>query len=286
MAGVQQRREREVLCGDAVAWLAASDEPFEGSVFTAVPDVKDVPRFNSMSDDPVAQAEQYVIWFNVIAEAVFRRLAQGQCAIFSQTDGRLMQLDGTVLQWIDKSHLCSQAAAKHGCALLWHKIALGTSPSEVGHRIGYTHLLCFGKQFTYHTASFRTPDVLDRGPMTWMKATGLHSCVLGVSFLKDVVHTGCVVSPFCGHGTILAVANYFALPAFGVELLPKRARTARNKSLQGVLDGMPEGLMRSLGAQPPPSHPCHHTLHTLPVHTLPHTLDTDADADADSGSDN
>jgi hypothetical protein len=245
---------------NAVAWLQQSEEPFEGSVFTAVPDWKDVPQFNSMADELVAL---YVEWFDVIAEAVFRRLGEGECAIFSQTDGRLMELDGTVLQLINKSHLLQVAAAKHGCTLLWHKIALNTATEvlEVAqHRIGYTHLLCFGKRLTYHTAQFRTPDVIDRGLMTWMKATGLHSCIVGVSFLQSVVHTKCIVSPFCGHGTILAVANYLGLPAVGVELLPKRARYARNKSLVDVIDAMSPAQLHSLGVQLhmlPPSHPCH-----------------------------
>jgi tRNA G10 N-methylase Trm11 len=36
-----------------------------------------------------------------------------------------------------------------------------------------------------------------------------------------------VVDPFCGHGTILAVANEHGLDAVGVELSAKRARKAR-----------------------------------------------------------
>jgi tRNA G10 N-methylase Trm11 len=46
-------------------------------------------------------------------------------------------------------------------------------------------------------------------------------------FLRE--HTACrvVVDPFCGHGTVLAVANEFGLDAVGVELSAKRARKAR-----------------------------------------------------------
>jgi tRNA G10 N-methylase Trm11 len=41
--------------------------------------------------------------------------------------------------------------------------------------------------------------------------------------------TGCrtVVDPFCGVGTMLAVANAHGLGAVGVELSPKRAERAR-----------------------------------------------------------
>jgi tRNA G10 N-methylase Trm11 len=48
-----------------------------------------------------------------------------------------------------------------------------------------------------------------------------------VRFLSD--HTACrtVVDPFCGHGTMLAVANAAGLDALGVELSRKRAEKAR-----------------------------------------------------------
>jgi tRNA G10 N-methylase Trm11 len=44
-----------------------------------------------------------------------------------------------------------------------------------------------------------------------------------------VEHTACrvVVDPFCGYGTILAVANAQGLDAIGVELSGKRVRKAR-----------------------------------------------------------
>ena len=238
--------KREVICGDAVEWLEKSNESLEGSVFTAVPDVKDVPYFNSMSDVR-KRGELYTQWFCSIAEAIFRRLAVGQVAIFSQTDAKVIDVDGHVVAWIDKSHLCSVAAEKHGCTLLWHKIALNTDHEEGDYRPSFTHLICFGKQFTYHTALFPTPDVLDRGLMTWQKATGLDSCILGVAFLRNVVKAQVVLSPFCGRGTILAVANYFGLPSFGIEIAPKRARTSGAKNLSSVLDSVPEAHLQRLG---------------------------------------
>jgi hypothetical protein len=46
---------------------------------------------------------------------------------------------------------------------------------------------------------------------------GLEVCVLGVLFLRHVVRAPRVLNPFCGQGTILAVANHFGLPATGEE---------------------------------------------------------------------
>jgi hypothetical protein len=44
---------------------------------------------------------------------------------------------------------------------------------------------------------------------------GLEVCLLGIFFLKHVVRASRVINPFCGQGTILAVANYFGMPALG-----------------------------------------------------------------------
>ena len=48
------------------------------------------------------------------------------------------------------------------------------------------------------------------------------------AFLSE--HTTCrvVVDPFCGRGTILAVANVHGFDVVGVELSKKRARKARS----------------------------------------------------------
>jgi DNA modification methylase len=43
--------------------------------------------------------------------------------------------------------------------------------------------------------------------------------------------TRTVVDPFCGHGSVLAVANALGLSAVGVELSPKRAKRARNLTI-------------------------------------------------------
>jgi len=63
--------------------------------------------------------------------------------------------------------------------------------------------------------------------MTWPKAMGLKACVLAVRFIKRVV-TGCtlVVDPFCGKGSVLAVANEFGLDSLGVEISTKRSKDA------------------------------------------------------------
>jgi hypothetical protein len=175
-------KDREVIFQDAVEWMFESDEPFEGSIFTGLPDMLDVHDASSSSKSRrkavgcVQLAAEYEAWFLRCAGQLFSRLAAGQCAIFSQTDTRVVdEAAGEVVAWMDKSHLLSRAAEREaGVRLLWHKIALSTeaTSSSHSHRPCYTHVLCFGKHFTYKVSAFITPDLLDRGEMTWLKATG------------------------------------------------------------------------------------------------------------------
>jgi hypothetical protein len=197
--GAGQRKQREVVQQDAVQWLLACSQPLAGSVFTGIPDMLDV--HDSLTSSKARRkevgaeqlAEEYTQWFRACAKQIFTRLAEGQCAVFSQTDTRVVQEDsGRVMAWIDKSHLlCSAAEEVEGVQLLWHKIALNVDAPPGSHRPGYTHVLCFGKNFTFKVSAFLTPDVLDRGRMTWLKATGeihyqqfflLHACCM-VTFL-------------------------------------------------------------------------------------------------------
>jgi hypothetical protein len=69
--------------------------------------------------------------------------------------------------------------------------------------------------------------------MTWARAMGRAACDAVASFL--VAHTACgtVVDPFCGVGTMLAVANAHGLDAVGVERSRKRAERARALVVQG-----------------------------------------------------
>ena len=43
--------------------------------------------------------------------------------------------------------------------------------------------------------------------MLWSKGIGIDSCFMGAAFLRHVAHATVVVDPFCGIGTVLAMAN-------------------------------------------------------------------------------
>ena len=62
--------------------------------------------------------------------------------------------------------------------------------------------------------------------MVWARAVGLDCCYAAMMFLRDVAKCTCVVDPFAGHGTVLAMANALGVSARGVELSSKRCKKA------------------------------------------------------------
>ncbi len=68
-------------------------------------------------------------------------------------------------------------------------------------------------------------------------------------YLLEHTATRVVVDPYCGHGTVLAVAEALGLDALGVELNVKRARKARALVLSD-LEPLPPGS-DARGSGPP-----------------------------------
>lgn len=198
-------------------WLRRSRLPGDASVVTSLPDAvefrhRDTTRWRS--------------WFLEAAELVVRATPPSQAAIFYQTD---VKRDG---RWIDKGFLVQLAAEAAGAHLVWHKIVCRAPAGQATHgRPGYAHLLCVSA--TLRDAGERaTADVLpELGAMTWARAMGLAAARAAVEWLRDHAGAGCIVDPFCGVGTALAVANAAGLAAIGVERNPGRAAKARTLRL-------------------------------------------------------
>jgi len=184
---------------------------------TSLPDASELPALGF---------DGWRRWFVDTAELCCRRVAAGNVAIFYQTD---VKREGT---WVDKGFLVALAAERAGLALLWHKIACRTPPGTTTFgRPAYGHVLCFSRELRLAPAS-ATPDVLPRlGHMTWARAMGLEVCHAVARFLVAHTPARTVVDPFCGVGTMLAVANQHGLDAIGVELSRRRADKARRLRL-------------------------------------------------------
>lgn len=208
---------RIVHHGDGVAWLAGATLPDDHALVTSLPDLSEVPR---LGPDGWRQ------WFIDTAALACRKVADGATAIFFQTD---VKRDGL---WVDKGFLVQLGAEAAGSHLLWHKIVCrAPAGTATFGRPAYAHLLCFSRTGRL-TPAQSSADVLPRlGEMPWARAMGTEACEATCRFL--LAHTACrtVVDPFCGLGTMLAVANAHGLDAIGVELSAKRAARARTLEL-------------------------------------------------------
>lgn len=208
---------RTVHCADALVWLRENALPAGASIVTSLPDVVEFRHRDS---------ERWHDWFVAAAEQVLRCTPPDGAAIFYQTD---VKRDG---RWVDKGTLVQRAAAATDRALLWHKIVCrAPAGTATFARPGFAHLLCFAERL--RDASERaTPDVLpELGTMTWPRAIGLAAARFAVAWLRDHAGARVIVDPFCGKGTVLAVANELGLDAIGVDTHAGRAEQARTLSL-------------------------------------------------------
>jgi hypothetical protein len=210
---------RAVYCEDALGWLArAQPLPEDHALVTSLPD----------SSELKLAPGAWEAWFIEASRAVLRATHERSVSLFYQSD---VKQDG---RWIDKSFLVQLAARELGAHLLFHKIVCRAPAGTVTPgRPSYAHLLCFSRALTLpveQAAHFA--DVLpSMGKMTWTRAMGLAACRASCDFLRAATQTRVVVDPFCGVGSMLAVANGYGFDAIGVELSAKRAARARELQL-------------------------------------------------------
>jgi hypothetical protein len=210
---------RFVHHAEALAWLAANPAPPRAAVVTSLPDV---------SETPSRELEPWRAWFLHAARAVVRWVDPAALAIFFQSD---IRVGGA---WIDKGYLVQRAAEDEGATIVFHKIVCRAPPGTIAvGRPSYSHLIAVTRRPAARVPRHPGPDVLgDAGAMSWSKAMGESACRLACQFLKDETDAQIVVDPFCGRGTVLAVANSMGFAAIGVELVAKRCRQARGLKVE------------------------------------------------------
>ncbi len=208
---------REVIQADALRWLVEQPAAPQTSVITSLPDVSELPELG---------LDGWRSWFYDAACQVVGWLPADGVAIFFQSDIRYRGV------WVDKGYLVLRAAESLGGQLLWHKIVCRRAPGTITHgRASYSHLICVSR--VARDAPKRPgPDVLpDAGFMPYPKAMGAEAARLACRFLLDETPTRLVVDPFCGRGTVLAVANALGLNALGVDRSARACRAARGLKL-------------------------------------------------------
>lgn len=204
--------EREVICGDGVAYLARR-LPDDHAIFTSLPDHSEVPAMG---------VPGWRAWFVDTVAAACRALADDAVAVFYQTD---VKHDG---RWIDKGHLVLCGTEAAGSHALFHKVVcrVPAGMTTFG-RPAYAHLIAVSRERRLSPGA-STPDVLPGlGKMSWSRAMGSAAAEVAIAYIAS---TGArvVVDPFCGQGTALAAANAAGLDAIGVELSKRRAAKARS----------------------------------------------------------
>jgi hypothetical protein len=203
--------------GDALAWLRAH-RPLEGaSVVTSLPDVSELQGLGLAG---------WRAWFIDAAELTLRSVTDEGVVIFFQSDIR----HGGV--WIDKGQLIATAAERSDRTRLFHTIVCRLPPGAVSSgRASYAHLLGFGRAPRAERRA--SADVIaDGGFVPGRKAMGVNACLAACRYVLDQTPTRTVVDPFCGWGTVLAVANALGLDAVGVDISARMCSRARKLHLE------------------------------------------------------
>ncbi len=187
------------------------------SVVTSLPDVSELPEHD---------LQQWKCWFVESARSVMRWVPEDGVAVFYQSD---IRHEGC---WVDKGYLVMRAAEYEAMHLVWHKIVCRRPPMTVAiGRPSYSHMICVSRR--PRPQPLRPgPDVLpDAGHMPWSRAMGVKACEVACRFIRDETDCHTIVDPFCGRGTLLAVANTLGFDTIGVDIGAKRCRIARNLRL-------------------------------------------------------
>lgn len=208
---------REVHAGDSIPWMKARGRIEGACAVTSLPDVSEVRLGLSA----------WRTWFLDAVQLVIASVPDESAAVFFQSD---IQHDGN---WIDKGAMVVRAAEDAGARVLFHKIVCRRPPgSPAGRRPGFTHLVAVSRAMLCPEI-LPIPDViLDAGRQPWVRAMGIRAAAHGVRFARDQVGAKLIVDPFCGVGTVLAVANRLGLDALGVERSRQRCEHARKLTVR------------------------------------------------------
>lgn len=212
-------RTRVVHHADALAWLA-DHRPLDGaSIITSLPDAAELPSLGF---------DGWRVWFDKAAQAVAESVSDAGVAIFFQSDVRRAGA------WVDKGHLVTCAALRTGLHLVFHRIVcrVPAGTPTVG-RPSYSHLLAFARRVIPPTGVPAADVLADAGFMPGPKAMGVAACAVACRFVLDHTVTRTIVDPFCGFGTVLAVANALGMNAVGIDTSARMCRRAQNLQLPG-----------------------------------------------------
>lgn len=190
---------------DALEWLPAHHKL--GSIVTSLPD----------ADEVGLSVLEWREWFKKAARHCMLAASLDCPVIFYQTDRKA---EG---EWHSKAGILLEAANEVGNSLLWHKIVLRREPGKVDlYRPGFSHFMAFGMKCG---PGKTTPDIMRVGRTLYPNGMGLGAAIQGVKFAKQ--HSNKLCDPFCGRGTVPAVADAYGMKAVGVDIDPAQVAASR-----------------------------------------------------------
>ena len=202
---------KEIVCADALEWLSGATDI--GAIVTSLPDAEEI-------GEPI---DRWREWFREAVRRCVGAASESAPLVFYQTDRKLAGAT------FSKAALVVTAAEEVGARLLWHQIALRRDVGAVDlHRPGYTHLLAVSRGARPGTA---TADVIARGSVLYPNGMGLNAAAFAVRFAAGK-EKRTIVDPFCGRGTVPAVAEALGLRAIGVDIDPAQCERARALRLE------------------------------------------------------
>lgn len=205
---------RTVICGDALPWMRdPANQRLPGAVVvTSLPDLSELRL----------TVDSYERWLAEVVPVVLSVTPDDSGSLFFQSDVRVANLQ------VDKGALVVSAARAAGARVLFHKIVCRVPAGTLTMgRPGYTHLICLSR-VAVAPDNTGIPDVIiNPGRQPWVRAMGVRACAHAVRFARDYLAAKMIIDPFCGVGTVLAVANALGISALGIERSTTRSRQAQ-----------------------------------------------------------
>jgi len=206
---------RKVICCDAFEKLGAI-KPVS-AIVTSLPDASEVE----------CGLTGYIEWFNHGVRKVLSSVSPNGVAIFYQGDRKHK---GTLLS---KATLLCNTAHSLNLQLLWHKIVLRNRLGTINlYRPSFLHMMAFSCSLK---AGRPTIDVIDQGKTIYKNGMNINAAIIAIRFAVEKTKTDIIYDPFCGRGTVLAVANALGVKSVGFDISEEQCTYARD--LQVSLPG-------------------------------------------------
>lgn len=209
--------KRTVRCRDGLKFIQTAR-----GVKALITSLPDAGEMNWPLDD-------YQTWFSHAAALLMNAVVSDGVIIFYQTDRRHK---GSLLS---KAALLCNSASAQGLRLLWHKVVLQNNVGTISlFRPSYSHMMAFSKLLR---SGKPTPDVIEAGKKVYKDGMGINAASVAVRFAKHHAKTSTIYDPFCGQGTVLAVANALGCDGIGCDIDQSRCNQARMLELHSKLRG-------------------------------------------------